>query len=594
MAGSFFNPLFFSYFITFAFKNVSPMPLISLLSSPNQALHNRFQTAPLPGDGLASPLSGFVNGLSYRLNGPSHLPHTRGETAEIVWMAEGASIATPEQLARVMQTMSRDSFSSAAENVRFHQKISAFFHDGFVVAIVSKKNNDAIVFNDRFGRFPLYLAVKKDGIMVSRQIFHIHQTMGPLEADRTGAAFHLMLGFQTADNTLWKEVRRIMPGCAVLLHNHVATLQQIDDALFFTPSFDGHKNDLIGQTAALLDDATIACASDDTVLSMSGGLDSRLLAASLQRQHLPFRMVSYADAQGSATTDVRFARKLAEIVGKPLEIVHLKAATHDHFTELHNLKQGLNYSGMAFLLPFLKQLPAEARVFTGDGGDKLLAPAAKIPSLHNTRQLARHILRRHAMMPAGVAAMLTETDSKELIDELELDLNGCFRHDLQTTYSLFLLRRRAFKWLFEGEDRNRWYVGHVAPIWHQPLASFLLQVPAAEKAEYRLFRDVLVHLNPGLASVSNANWAFPVTDQRRVKQLLIRQQFKYSWPLSPLLSFKKRMASRHEKLLVPQELKEWHDAWLAGWLRSRNPVPPLLSVENLFYLYSLRQGGLIG
>lgn len=569
------------------------MALISLLSSPNPAHHHLFRSVPLSGNGITSALTGCTNGISYRLAGPAHLSHAHGETPDVVWMAEGNTAAAPEQLNRLMQDWSDGTYWSPTEVASFHQKISALYHDGFVAAILSKKNDTAIVFNDRLGRLPLYLAVKDDSLMISRQIFHIHQTLGPLAPNAVGTAFHLMFGFQTADNTLWKEVRRIMPGSAVIMHNHTITIRQIDDGLFFAPEADGTRSELIAQTVARLDEATRACSKAETILSMSGGLDSRLLAASLAKQGLPFSMVSYADAAGSAAADIRYARELARVVGKQLNIVNLGAAQQDHFHELHKLKHGLNYSGMAFLIPFLKQLPATARVFTGDGGDKLLAPVGKIPPLRNIHQLACHIIDRHALMSPAAAAILTGTDQSGLIRTLETDLNTIFEKDLQHTYSLFLLRRRAFKWLFEGEDRNRWYVDHAAPIWHQPLASFLLRIPAVAKEGYSLFSDVLMHYNPELATIPNANWAFPVTARRQVRQLLTRQQYKYSWPFAPILRMREQMLSRHQELLIPPEIKAWYDEWHGAWLLNRHVAPPLLNNENLYYLYSLAQGDLL-
>ncbi|PKP16873.1 MAG: hypothetical protein CVU06_13865, partial [Bacteroidetes bacterium HGW-Bacteroidetes-22] len=322
----------------------------------------------------------------------------------------------------------------------------------------------------------------------------------------------------------------------------------------------------------------------EIILSMSGGLDSRLLAAALHKNRLPFRMISYADADLSAANDVKTAYQVATALDLPLEVITLNQPSEADYKELHFLKRGMNYSGMAFILPYLRQLPREARILTGDGGDKLLAPLNTLPPIHSIRQLARYIIRRHSLMSLRLAASLTYVSQELITTQLEALLLSTYKTGFQQTYADFLLRQRAFKWLFEGEDRNRWFVNHQAPLWSPELAMLLLQVPEGLKADYKLFSEVLLCYNHTLAHIPNANWNLPVTNTKAINRLLQRQQFKYSRLLNPFVQLIQK-SSAQKTSNIPPCLLNWHNA-SKGEFQSMYKIEKL-SIENLYYIRSL-------
>ena len=56
-------------------------------------------------------------------------------------------------------------------------------------------------------------------------------------------------------------------------------------------------------------------ARGDNVVSLSGGLDSRAVAAGLRREEIPFTAATFLDSQQTNAADVRVASRVAAGVG---------------------------------------------------------------------------------------------------------------------------------------------------------------------------------------------------------------------------------------------------------------------------------------
>jgi asparagine synthase (glutamine-hydrolysing) len=82
-----------------------------------------------------------------------------------------------------------------------------------------------------------------------------------------------------------------------------------------------------------------------------------------------------------------------------------------------------------------------------------------------------------------------------------------------------MIYERAFKWLFEGEDRNRFYFWTVAPFYSAVFFQYAMKCPQKQKADFELYREFFRILSPSLASIENANWRTP---------LIGRKYFAYS------------------------------------------------------------------
>lgn len=560
------------------------MALISILNSTDPLLRSRFVNAPFIHGKVFPSVEGELDGIAYRMAGPEHIRRNSGSTGRIIWLIEGGVVVQPEKLNMLIHSLNNEWPSCINEYKKFYHKAESLIQGEFVLAVISKSPERILVLNDCFGRLPLYIGKEKDSIMITRQLFHLHQTLQVMPPDNHARAFYLMMGYPPNDTTLWSNVKRVMPGSIISINQKMLTIEPVADTFRVNPDKQINTRDAVEMVTTLLDKVVQNETAGKTILSMSGGLDSRLLAGVLHKNRIPFRMISYDDADSSAANDLIIARQIAVALKLPLDVIALNHPEGSDFKDLHFLKLGMNYDGMAFILPYLRQLPVEASILTGDGGDKLLAPLNNIPPLYNIHQLARYILRHHAIMSPVLAATLTNTRPEIIMKQFESLLHSIFRTNLQQTYADFLLRQRAFKWLFEGEDRNRWFVNHQAPLWSKELAALLLQMPHSLKADYKLYRDVLLHYNHSLARIPNANWNMSVTNTRSIHMLLLRQRFKHSQLLHPIVYLIQKSVLQNTSNLP---------AYMSNWYNNLNDdiralyMAKKLTTQNLYYIHSL-------
>src|SRR5262249_43782929 len=111
------------------------------------------------------------------------------------------------------------------------------------------------------------------------------------------------------------------------------------------------------------------------LVSLSGGLDSRTVAAGLARAGASFTGVTFSDSAHENNADVVGARRVAGALGAPWKLYQLLEETWDALERLVQLRDGRNYIGVAYMLDFLARLQHEfgdACYLTGDGGDKAL------------------------------------------------------------------------------------------------------------------------------------------------------------------------------------------------------------------------------
>jgi asparagine synthase (glutamine-hydrolysing) len=271
------------------------------------------------------------------------------------------------------------------------------------------------------------------------------------------------------------------------------------------------------ELAALFSEACQARAgSSANVLSLSGGLDSRAVAAALAMRGTPFHLASLDDGREHTRRDVRVGHQIAETLGMPYDVFQTPRPTGRGLSRLLRMTAGLNSAAMAFILFFFDHLRAtygdRLVYFTGDGGDKAL-PSLLTPTLwmRNHYALARHILTRSSIFYPDMAAALTGVAPNVVIGSLTDRLATYPERGISTIYAHFALYERAQHYLFDGEDRNRRCFTSAAPFYASRFMREALACPDQQKRGMALYREFLLALSPKLATLPYANVAAPIT-----------------------------------------------------------------------------------
>lgn len=401
----------------------------------------------------------------------------------------------------------------------------------FIVLLVNSQTQQGVVLNDRFGRLPLYLLKEGRKLLITREISIANRLTTTPEADETGQLQTLLFGFPLGTRTLRKRVERVAPFSQL---NFDLLNGRIIQHSSFEPGF-GHKRlnpailaELTGSLHEALQHRLDAL--PNAALSLSGGLDSRLLAAlSAQIQpHLP--LITYHDVYGSSDMDVEIAKQIAQRLQAEdrHQVLQLEEVNINHTSMLLAMKQGLNGLDMTFILPFLAHFYQNAlAMLTGDGGDKTLDDLR--PPVHplSSNHLLVLLLQKHQAPDLEVIARMLVKNPKVIRDELSEEISALSQQKNELRYQEFLIRERAMHWLFEGEDRNRHYCWTSSPYYHPHFWATAMQLHMRDKAGGKVFKQILQTLPGQLGQLQNPNWKASLNQTTQIKTLFLKQSVKH-------------------------------------------------------------------
>lgn len=382
----------------------------------------------------------------------------------------------------------------------------------FLIVIEDKINNKVFVVNDALGRLPTYVLEIDGCLIITREIRFVIDFLGHNKFDKLGIALGLIFGYPIGDRTYYSGVKRMKPANLITIDwNKAFVNSQILNE--FNMEIKRNKDKPFSEIVHTLSDLFLQSnrnrinSCTNPVLSLSGGLDSRAVAAGLAHANSKIKTVSYLDSNNLAELDVKLAKDIAGVLKFPWKLIKLQQADLKDLRELIQLKGGLNNLGMSFILRFFKKLRKDYGenifYFTGDGGDKTLPDWRPLRKLKNLDDLIYLAIDTEQRSPIETVEKITGIPRSEIMDEIRAVFDSYPEKKLKMKFIRFLIYERAFKFLFEGEDRNRSYFWSVAPFYSVPFFRYAMNIPETYKANYKLYRHFLTELSPALASIPN-------------------------------------------------------------------------------------------
>lgn len=382
----------------------------------------------------------------------------------------------------------------------------------FVALVYLKREPRLLVLGDSMGRLPLYRALDSGpGLLLSRDQRFLLEIEGGREADRVGIAQLLLFGFPLGRRTLARGLEHLRAGDALYADREatVCSAGPWDPARLGTGGRPGDKLD--DRAADLAERFAGACrvraaACDPPLLGLSGGLDSRAVAAALAHVGQPFECYTFLDATGVHARDLAAARAVAESLGAPWRQVDAPAPCGRALLRILEMKIGLNSLAMSYSVPVFETLHAAlghpVTLWTGDGGDKMMPDHR--PRL-GAGDVVRYLVAHRPVWPPTMACRLTGVGERELYDSVAEVVAGYPESAADARFLRFGIAERGGRWGFEGEDSNRHYYWTVSPFYDRDFARAALACPDALKSGYRLYRSFLRRLHPAMLSVPDAN-----------------------------------------------------------------------------------------
>ena len=398
----------------------------------------------------------------------------------------------------------------------------------FLVAKYDKQRRSCLVFNDALGRLPLYYLCPNSQsalFVMSREIKFIVPFIAELDVDKTALADYLLFGHSLGDRTLWKDVRRLPPATMLMTNVEKKGLVLKETLSWNLDPRSGESKNSTGlhqntSTLVNLFIESIKGIADKfsdgytQVVSLSGGLDSRATLAGLRQIGMSPIACSYPSGE------IPVARKIAGA----LKVNHYTtSSSHEISDEDYvELTDGLLDIGLRFLISYLygikENAGTKAILYTGDGGDKTLGPLhSRSPrsrarsDISNMRDLVSYIIEGDRIFDLDEISLMLNMPENDLREHLESHLNSYPEDTMEGKFIHFKVFERGFKYVFVGEDRNRFFLWSTTPFFSLHFFSTSIKESQRLKEHYMLYKDFLWNLNPVLTRIRYYNRLIPLS-----------------------------------------------------------------------------------
>lgn len=197
----------------------------------------------------------------------------------------------------------------------------------FLLVLVHKADGGIYVINDVFGRLPTYIHLRDGWLILSRDLRRVTQMGGAAGFDRMALAQYLLLGFTLGKRSWFEGIEYLEPASLITISPRDASIK-VTKLYEFNLEGEEHGNQNPTENARHLASrfraACLLRASGDgtRVVSLSGGLDSRAVAAGLRREEIPFSAATFLNYQQTNAADVRVASQVAEALGVEWHLFH--------------------------------------------------------------------------------------------------------------------------------------------------------------------------------------------------------------------------------------------------------------------------------
>jgi len=416
----------------------------------------------------------------------------------------------------------------------------------YVVYALNKKTKDFVIMNDVLGRLPLYYYCK-DGIelIVSREVefisYLIHDNDdNDNKFDKMGIAQYLLFSHTLGKRTLLSNIYRLEPASLLRICNNNSEIK-IDTLYRFNFENKQYTNNSLKKNAQeLVSLFSEGCKNrvdynTKNIISLSGGLDSRIIAASFHKDKIPGYGVTSTEPHWRPVVGSISEAEIAEQLSKSLNIDWenygiMKPRAKD-IVMLLRIKNGLYYLAYSFLLPFLDRLKHKhgstgITFFTGNGGNLTFENLSR--KISNMNDLVINILQRKDYFSIRDVTALVQIKESEIVDEVRKILSSYPEENLSQKRVHFIIYEYYTNFYFETEDIHRFYFWTVSPFYSIPFFKYIMNCPDKHKSQHALYREFLFMMSPSAAAIKNSNWGCSILSKKyKILQSILSLSKRY-------------------------------------------------------------------
>jgi len=446
-----------------------------------------------------------------------------------------------------------------------------------IANLVVISGNVVNITNDWTGANKIYSGYSGSLLCISTLEPIVYKTLDPKDADIDHVAVYALMssGSYFGDQTLYKNIRTQIPDTTTIyLENNIKVYQRW--SIF--PSEDRWScgwQQIVDEWAELIDKEMTSALGENrnVILLLSGGIDSRVIAAIAAKKNYPVTAISYGN---SSWQDSVQAKQVAKKLSIPFKLVNIGLDYLKIYT-----KVWIDWFGASMCLHGVYQMPGlwclksefnNYEIITGFTGDPL--EGMQIESLMadcGGSLLERFFRKMHLWSDDEIEKLIPWLNVKECRYQLEVKLANQYESmrgaDFQRMWLLFQWNR-VFQFSSYQPIMYEYFCGVVTPFVRKRLANFTLSLPRAVLERRRLFYDVIKKSYPEVAKLPGTyDHPGPIFD-------FIPSKFGIPFLLSKSYMFKAAIG-----YLLPKFLR-------IGPFREFSPAPNLFA-QKAIYKYGI-------
>lgn len=381
---------------------------------------------------------------------------------------------------------------------------------------------------DRLGIGPLYYAQEGETLLFSTSLPLLKEQLKRASIDIEAWEEIIALQHILGDKTPIKEIRRLRAGQKIVLRNQRVSFETVWEPQ--EPVFVG-EDGFAERNNGLLEDALslTKAAAGAKVMLLSGGDDSRRLAAAALRTGLPIQLATQsAPGTHGLDPDSRIAEKVASYFDLPIH-VEPAAAPQDFFADclLRDASLGFEAPLHEWIMPLLRNLPAGALVYDG-------ALGGVVVNGHAYRAYPRH-LECYEDLDAVTRLVIPEehpfkasphmTDST-LFERVRAEFERLPASPISISYFYLLTRTRRAVTLWHQllYQQDQW---PCLPFLYGPLLEHSLALSPRLHLDKHFQYECMKQLDPALADLPSTRRAVPKELTKDLSELERKRQKVY-------------------------------------------------------------------
>ncbi|CAK8719284.1 Asparagine synthase (Glutamine-hydrolyzing) [Candidatus Electrothrix gigas] len=250
----------------------------------------------------------------------------------------------------------------------------------FAFALWDQRSKELLLARDRLGKKPLYYLQKGDLLVFASEIkaFAAGGFLDEQDIDPAALIQFWSYGYTTGARTMYKGVRRVLPGHYLIWKDGNISIKEYWDVKFgLDPAPERSIDDLADELEALLTDAVRMRLIADVPVGvfLSGGIDSSLiasLAAQVTGHSIRSFSIGFAERKFDET---QYARAVADHLGIENTLLRVEDDLQPFFKPIARHFDELFGDSSAIPTWFVAKLAREhvTAALTGDAGDELFA-----------------------------------------------------------------------------------------------------------------------------------------------------------------------------------------------------------------------------